>query len=737
MWHLGRALVVVLCCAGSVAAGQRVFEGHRLEEALRVLQRAGLPIVFSSEVVKPDMRVAAEPRSTLPRQQLDELLAPHGLKAEGGPGRRILIVPDRSHAARERAERATRPSWTERPRTRPTADPDVIQYSDTVTVWGLGQEPIDRGSPEATFKNSALHAAGSVLASDGLDAVRAMPSVVAADDFGSDFSVRSSPARQVGIVIDGVATPWLQHTIYGRRDAGSLSMFASDIIDRVTLRAGAYPRRYADALGAQIEVSLKEGSRDATHVALRAGGTSASLVGEGPIGSDGRGSWIAGVRNSFRTWPPRPLSANDVGFAFADGHAKLVYDFTSSQQASVTVIAGRSALDTLDEPMSGPLGNGTDRAGLFTVGWRSIVGARTVVRQRVSLAGQELVSQLPSGELVGRSDNRSFGYQGELVHSVFGGLLEAGTELFSLSGARDSERAGWGTRAAYVNFARAARGGLSLEGGARVSDSTLVRQPAVSPWLRGAWRVAPTWTVTASAGASRQFPNVDVMLGAMGGTPLVPERATHVDVAIERRLPLVRWQATLFNRFESDVLDALGLDRYRNALLGTSRGLELVVSSVRSTTLSGWLSYTYASARQRDTVTRETFWSDADRRHAVNAAGMVHLGPETSVAVVVRGASGMPIPGYFDRHNGLLVVGGQRNDVRLPAYVRVDARVQRTFFSSRHAVTIFGEVLNVLNRQNEGLAEGVIEPATGEAIGFARPLMPRKLSFGIEVSLSR
>ena len=107
---------------------------------------------------------------------------------------------------------------------------------------------VDIGVSGTTIDGSALHASRSVLQSDGLDAVHAMPRVVAVDDFRGDFSVRGSPYRQIGVVIDGVATPWLQHTVYGRNDAGSLSMFGSDILDRATLVAGAYPatvRRHA------------------------------------------------------------------------------------------------------------------------------------------------------------------------------------------------------------------------------------------------------------------------------------------------------------------------------------------------------------------------------------------------------------------------------------------------------------------------------------------------------------
>jgi TonB-dependent receptor-like protein len=760
---MARCLALLLCCAALCAAEQRRFGGLRLDDALRLLQHAGLPILFSSEVVKPSMRVRVEPRSTTPRQQLDELLAPHGLKAEDGPRRLILVVRDGPPAARDLPQRARSGARTggAEPH-RSSAPQDRTKYSDSVTVWGSGQQRMDRGGSATTLGSSAVRLASSVLAGDGLEAAQTMPGVIAGDDLRSEFSVRGSPYRHIGIVIDGVATPWLQHTVYGRNDAGSLSMFASDIVDRVTLQAGAYPRRY-DSLGAQLEVTLKEGSRESTRFNVRAGGTSAAVVGQGPIGKDGRGSWIAGVRNSYRSWPPQRLSQNDVGFAFADVHAKLVYDVSPTQQVSVTTLGGRSALETADEPLVGPLGNGTDRAALLTIGWRSTLGSRSVVRQRVSFIGQELMSTLASGQLAGRSNNRALGYRGEALHSIAGGLMEAGAELSSMAGARDiagvgpaalrdAFRATWTTHAADVNFGRAAPGGLSFEGGVRVSDSTLVRERAVAPWIRAAWRFRPAWTVNASTGASRQFPAPDAILGLAGSSDLVPERATHVDVGIEQRRSRVLWNATLFNRLENEVLrppdlqprlmqgavlDPPGPGRYRNWLSGASRGIELVVTPVGTARLSGWMSYTYAIARQTDISTRETFWSDVDRRQAFNAAGALRIGHQATMGLVLRAASGVPIRGYFDVRDGTLFVGDHRNDVRLSPYVRVDARVQRMFFSSRHAVTVFAEVLNALNRHNEGLAEGVVEPVTGEAVGFSRRLVPRRVSIGIEVSLRR
>jgi hypothetical protein len=76
----------------------------------------------------------------------------------------------------------------------------------------------------------------------------------------------------------------------------------------------------------------------------------------------------------------------------------------------------------------------------------------------------------------------------------------------------------------------------------------------------------------------------------------------------------------------------------------------------------------------------------------------------------------------------------RRNDVRLPYYARLDLRAQRTFRSTEGRITLFGEVLNLLNRDNQAPAAGVIRPRSLEAVGFGRELMPRRSSAGILIS---
>ena len=88
-------MLLILGCAATLAAAQSASDtlaGRRLSEALQMLQASGLHIVFTSELVTPDMRVRREPKAKTPRDQLDELLDPHGLGTKDGADDTIVVV---------------------------------------------------------------------------------------------------------------------------------------------------------------------------------------------------------------------------------------------------------------------------------------------------------------------------------------------------------------------------------------------------------------------------------------------------------------------------------------------------------------------------------------------------------------------------------------------------------------------------------------------------------------------
>ncbi len=87
--------LVLFYAAGATAQPResRPLQGRPLAEALRDLQRDGLPLVFTDQLVDSSMRVVAEPTGETPRGVLEELLAPWGLSIRVTSDGTLVVVP--------------------------------------------------------------------------------------------------------------------------------------------------------------------------------------------------------------------------------------------------------------------------------------------------------------------------------------------------------------------------------------------------------------------------------------------------------------------------------------------------------------------------------------------------------------------------------------------------------------------------------------------------------------------
>jgi hypothetical protein len=734
---------------GSNQAAAAVRSTPNLADALRTLQDQGLRLVFSSEIVTPDMRVLQKPKARTPRAQLDELLQPHGLTAEEGPGRIVQIVRARPpEQPQPRRTPATSPA-------RPPGAPGPVAHAERVMVTApVRDSPLSGVGAGITLRRDDWRRAESGLPGDPLRVVQSMPRVAAAADFRGEFSVRASPYRHVAVVVDGMLTPWLRHAAYGRSDAGSISMISADVLEDATLLTGAYPQRFGDRLGAQLGLTLRQGSRAAARVSGAVSGTHAGGVAEGPLGQSHRGSWLVAARHSLLDWPLRRRNPqNPTAFGFSDVQSKLVYDVRPNRQAVLTVLGGRTGVEGSDDVGPGELANGRSRAGAVSLGWRSTFGRGLVIDQQAHVVAQAFRNKQGTGQDATTGHNTELSYRAGMTRAVPGGMVEAGSQVQRLRSRRSNAGEATGAsswlRAGYLSFAWQATPAITLTPGVRVAGATGGR-PAVARWVLAEWALPSRFLLSGSAGVSWQHPDLVYRLGRSGRLALEPERAAHADVSISQQpAPGIRWQVSVFNRRERDVLRAPGLfartwsiegqgleaeaARYQNALTGTARGVEVLVERRRETGLSGWAAYSYGWSRQTDAERRETFWSDFDQRHAVNVSARYAFTGRTSAGVTFRGGSSFPIPGYLTATDGVLYAGTRRNDVRLPAYARLDARAQHTLAHGARRLTLYVEVLNVLDRANVGLAEGHFIPSTGQAVGFTEKMFPRLPTAGIRI----
>jgi hypothetical protein len=729
------------------------YKGRLLADVLRDLQARGLPIVFTSAVVTADLRVHTEPRQSAPRQQLDDLLAAHALRAENGPGGIIQIVrADPTRRARPRPD-ATLDSPTEPAAAKPKPLP---VHTEHVTVSPRPPYRHDRGvGTETRVDRSGLEWVHGGLVDDPLRAVQTFPRVSTADDYRGELAVRGSPLRHVEVVIDGVSTSWLQHTVRKRGVAGSLGMVTSQALEEVTLKTGAYPRRFGEHLGSQLQLTLREGSRDRFRVRGALGGTNATLLAEGPIGSSQRGSWLVAGRQSYLEWPSDQSGSTRTAFGFSDGVAKLVYDAGPNQQVGMSVLMGMSSVDGEDEPDPNLPGDGTNRVSMLNLSWRSTLRPSLVLTQRAYVVARDVLNKDAAGHERDRGTDEEIAYRADITSHVGGGLLEAGARIgrvatheAAASSSGSSFTASSSLQSGYVHFAWTATPKLTLSPGLRVGHSAVLRHTTLTPWMLGEWALQRRWTISASAGLVHQAPQLHHVLGPAGSRDLRAERVASFDAGVEHRVTgALDWQVTVFSREESDVLREPDLyprlvdgmivepdsERYVNALHGSSRGIELVVNLRDARGLSGSAAYSYGMTHYTDVDRGEAFWSDFDQRHALGLGGVYRFSDRTSVGAQFRASTGFPIPAYLSERDGRLFVADRRNRVRLPPYARLDLRAERRFARGDRRLTLFAEVLNVADRAYLGVGNGTVNRATGEAVGFTDGLFRRRASAGVLV----
>ncbi|HET7696974.1 MAG TPA: TonB-dependent receptor [Vicinamibacterales bacterium] len=636
-------------------------------------------------------------------------------------------------------------------------------YSETVTVGA----DVFRGPPDPVPSASIIGSAEllnlrGVLADDPLRAVQVLPGVATGDDLRSEFTVRGSDFRHITFTVDGFATPYLLHAVRGVEDrgpTGSVAMINSDVLEDVTLLNGGYPQYFTGHTGAEVDFRLREGSRERRIFRVAVSGTSASAVAEGPLGAR-RGSWLVSARQSYLDAIVHRLTERAVSFGFSDAQAKLAYDVSPRHHLDLTALTGRSRFaNDPDQREIDDIHVGRNASVVGVAGWR-VTTARAVLWQRLLAADNRFRNENTSGVELDDGRDRQLAYRADLTVEAAPHVgLSAGAQAERRDNRRVRRRLA-ANRVSLLQLDDYSGDGLMTGGfvsarwtpspsftlapGVRADRWGLTAQTSASPWLQSEWRASRTLRLRASAGRYVQFADFENVLGISAGPGLRPERALQFDAGIEQRLADdLRVSVTLYDREERGMLRRPGSEtrvsgtrvvrgaadaRYDNRLDGFARGVELSLQrSAPGRGISGWLSYAFAKNRYRDTVSGESFWGDSDQRHTVNAYAMYRHSDRASFVAKLRVGSNFPITGYYAEQDGRYVVSDRRNTARLPAYARLDLRANRTFTWSRHRLTLFAEVINVMNRDNvrfDPPGVNTATRATGRPFDSMLPIVP-------------
>jgi outer membrane receptor for ferrienterochelin and colicin len=408
--------------------------------------------------------------------------------------------------------------------------------------------------------------------------------------------------------------------------------------------------------------------------------------------------------------------------------------------------------------------DGDSKAGLATLAVRS-TWSRVAVTNRALVMGERFLNVGLAGDLLGRGTSRDVGLRTDLSIQVrpllvleIGGEFRhqrtsleeheydaGGVPISSAAPTSGSATAALGS--AYVE-ALWQRGPLRISPGIRWTDSTLAAESAISPWLLASWQLSDRWQARLGVGEQHQFPDPSAMARYGGDHALRAERARHVDVALEQSWGSWHWQVSVFRREDDNLLRLEDSEmrvvdgepavptvppHLENAVRASTQGVEALVRAASGHRLDGWISYAIGHTQATDVLTGETFDGDFDQRHTFNAYGRYRLSPRTTISAKLRVGSNVPIAGYFERRNDELFLSEHRNQARFPPYARLDARVNHVFNFTKRRLTLFVEVLNVLNRTNHGPDDGSVVLRTGRALGYTQTQLPLLPSAGLIV----
>lgn len=641
-------------------------------------------------------------------------------------------------------------------------------YVEDITVGGNLFRPAQTGAAsQAVLGSRELMALRGVIADDPFRAVQVLPGVATGDDYRADFAVRGLGPAHVGLAIDDVDSRLLFHTVRGVADTGSLALINSDILEEATLLSGTHAQKLGAHLGARLDFRTRDGARDRLRVRAMVSGSATTTVWEGPLGDGTRGSWIVAARKSYIDWLLRRVDTSiDGTFGFIDGQAKLTLQPTAKQTLRLSVIGARSELNEDDDGGLNSFDRGQSRTLIGNAQWRFNASTKLAITQQLYVVDSQFRNSVLDGRRRQEGGDRDLTWRGSVEWSPSPRhFLEVGSQVQVLRGGRIERRFTSATaavttldadlstsaQAGWVSWRWSPSGKWTISPGVRAERWKLVNDLAASPWVLVEWQARATTRVRGGVGIQRQVPTFDDAIWARTIDRLVPERARIADLGIEQRFrESWRASATLYHRNQSDMLRFVNsefrlvngrvgrpvLAHIRNALDGSSRGVELTIERRSVNGLNGWLSYSLGQATLTDriggpTYGPETYAADFDQRHTLNANLAYRWSERSSVAARFRYGSNFPLQGYFEPRGDIHVLTESRNIARLPRYARFDLRADRTFTFRARRLTLFGEVINVLNRANYRTQSAALDPFTGEVFGLLEKLFPLLPSIGV------
>jgi Carboxypeptidase regulatory-like domain/TonB-dependent Receptor Plug Domain len=637
-----------------------------------------------------------------------------------------------------------------------TLVPDNFRRTEKVEVKGdIFQGPDSPAINELNLTSTEIRETSTVVADDPFRAIQSLPGVSASggNDFFAQFSVMGASYANTSIYLDGILVPSPFHGTDITQGA-TLSIFTSETLEDVKLLPAAYPEKYGDSVGAALDLQTRDGSRTTPTFRASIGLADSELLGEGEIGKEKKGSWIASARKSYLGYLLRNrLNDTSDNISFYDGDLKLTYDVAANQTVSFYGVGGHTLYELINpsQPLTPEsVQRATNDFMMGRVGWRWTVNPHLLVETRAAYFQAPFYYRNPSDQPLDNDHYAEWVTGGSVVwnwqkdHVLESGWTtrRAGTsDEFTnynpdgtVQGTGSQSVVGW-KNDGYVQQSSSFFGNrLHLVGGLRLDSTQQFDFHPISPQLGASLQVASATELQFGVGRYNQFefpayPPFQLPNGCAVGFESY-QTANHYTAGVEQRIgESTRVKVLLFDRqnatsYRDSLYDpitgtCISTGGFVNQERDYSRGAQIVLQSRTANRLSGWIGYTLAYSRESIPFgyIQIQVPTDEDQRHTLNVFASYRINPTVHISGKFLFGSGFPIP----------LLQFNSNAVRLGDYQRLDVRAEKDWAFTHWKLALYGEVLNLTDHNNPRYFYTSYNPTTGTSTvvtGQGLPITP-------------
>ena len=631
--------------------------------------------------------------------------------------------------------------------------PAVLESGDVVVTAGYFTETDYEPVSVARFGYEEVRRApGS--AGDVSRILRGLPSIAQLDDMKNNLVVRGGSPIENSFFVDNIEIPNINHFPTQGSSGGPVGLLNVDFIHDVSFYAGGFSAAYGDRLSSVMDVTFREGNRDALDLQLDLNFAGAGVVSEGALG-DRQGSWLFSARRSYVDFLIDTFFADEAGAAlpaYSDYQGKLVYDLAPNHQFTMLGIVGidESVIseDDAQENDENAFGTWKSSEGTVGVNWRYLWGADGYSNTAISHSftrfrlnsfetrtGDERLGNRSLEQAyrlrnvnyyrAGAAHRFEFGVEAKLLTSSFDNRYAAYTDPLGqpTPALRVDDFITAAKLGSFVSYSWRPTSRFTLTPGVRLDHFTYNGQTHFSPRFSASYQLTARTSLSAATGLYYQDLPLVLLAQHDAHQDLQTPMAVHAVAGLQHllndhtRLTVEVYQKT-YDHFPLDptqpalfVIDQLSYQtggfqshaRLVDTGQASTRGVEVMVQKKLARKLYGHVSGAYFRSRYRDAG---GVWRDRvyDNQYLFTVEGGYKPSHKNEFSLRWIYAGGAPYTPFDVAASAALHRGvfdaGRVNAERLPDYHALNLRYDRRFHFKRSTLIAYLSLWNAYGRRN-------------------------------------